>query len=74
MIQKIEIKSIYPIIGLDSEVAYDYYSISKYEDMGVDSKTDIEIGEYKTISPIPYDALEEYLKDVISNWNQKQKK
>lgn len=34
----------------------------------------ITIEDYKTVSPIPYDVLEEYLKDVISNWNQKQKK
>lgn len=37
-------------------------------------RINITIEDYKTISPIPYDALEEYLKDVISNWNQKQKK
>ena len=33
----------------------------------------IEIGDYKTIEPIPYSILEETLKDLISNWNQKQK-
>lgn len=71
---KIEVKSTYPLMGLEPEVTVDYYSISKYEDIGIAAKTSIEIGEYKTISPIPYDVLEVYLKDVISNWNQKQKK
>lgn len=33
----------------------------------------IEIGDYKTIKPIPYSILEETLKNLISNWNQKQK-
>ena len=33
----------------------------------------IEIGDYKTTEPIPYSVLEETLKDLISNWNQKQK-
>ncbi len=36
--------------------------------------TNIRIGDYMTVAPIPYDVLEEYLKDIISNWNQKQKK
>lgn len=37
------------------------------------SKIELEIGEYKTIKPIPYSVLEETLKNLISNWNQKQK-
>ena len=37
------------------------------------SKIELEIGDYKTIEPIPYSVLEETLKDLISNWNQKNK-
>ena len=33
----------------------------------------IEIGDYRTIEPIPYSVLEETLRNLISNWNQKQK-
>jgi hypothetical protein len=33
----------------------------------------LKIDEYKTITPIPYEILEQELKNLISNWNQKQK-
>jgi len=37
------------------------------------SKIELEINEYKTVEPIPYSVLEQGMKDIISNWNQKQK-
>jgi hypothetical protein len=34
----------------------------------------VTVGEHSTIAPIPLYVLEDYLRDMISNWNQKQKK
>jgi hypothetical protein len=73
---KIEIDSI--CIGGEVK-SPGYYVISEQEDERTSTRsmfpiTNIRIGEYITIAAIPYDVLEEYLKDIISNWNQKQKK
>lgn len=39
----------------------------------INTEITLEIGEYKTVEPIPYSVLEQGIKDLISNWNQKQK-
>lgn len=52
----------------------DIFSIACSDSNKIFPAAHIIMDEYETISPIPYDALEDYLKDVISNWNQKQKK